>query len=1048
MFAATSITALSCSTVSLAETRRFAVPAQPAASAIRQFARQAGVPILSPAGLVTSRRVNAVHGSMEVDQALEMMLRGTRITSSRAPGGTIVLKQAGGFQQIAQNFSQESGSRPVSDSRSSNQTAAREAVELPPEPLSADIVVTGSRTVANGNSSPTPITVQTIGQLQTTTPTTVADALNKLPAFGAGGSAQQSPSASGNANGNYLNLRGFGVTRNLILLDGQRVTPTTVNGSVDVNSLPELLVQRVDVVTGGVSAVYGTDAVSGVVNYVLDHRFNGVKAVVNRGISSRGDNASWKAGLAVGTGLLDDRVHIEGSYQHFASDGLPRKDARAFGAARWCRVGNGSAAAPYRMQDNCAWSGGALAPLINTGPGQGLVFREGGVLTPFVHGALTASPGTEVGGDGTAVTQSQLLASTEVDQAFARADIAFGGDINGYVQGSYTRSKNKGAFGPFAITFFNFPTSNPYLTPAAREQLSQGGATSFLVTAPFTQQGLLTPRSVSQTTSITAGFNGKLFGDFKWNAFYTHGVSDVEITTLNNIDQTKLAASLDAAVSPSGQIECRVTITNPGLYPGCRPLNIFTPGALTAADYDYVTVDTSQTIKNTMDNAGGTIAGSPFELPAGPLVVAFTGEYRKMKLKLDSPFPTVTAIDCTGLARNCPAPTFSALYYLNATSKASASQTIWEGAAEATVPVLRNSFLGKSLEINGAVRYADYSVSGKVTTWKLGANWEPFDDLRIRVTRSQDIRAPSLYDLFQPATFSSTGFAEDLHTGQSGVLPLVSTGNPSLVPEKAKTWTAGLVYRPGWAPRFSLAVDFYSISINNAILNVGPTPTSNRLCEESGGTSSYCSLFERPLPFEDRSPANYPTRLFSRPLNAALQKVQGVDVEANYRLDLGEMANTTGVIDLRMLMSYQPRFYFKTDPTTPRYQQSGYANSAFEGPGPTSKLKFTLAADYSSGPFRLSVLERLNSGLGRDFNPNVVWAQGRLPWISYTDVSASVDIGSKKFMTMFFNVQNLFDQQPRIYSLYNSFLINFRSPIAAGDDVVGRYFTAGVRVRL
>ena len=213
---------------------------------------------------------------------------------------------------------------PALPSSSEATIAAQEGEDSP-------IVVTGSRIVRNGNSAPTPVTVVSAEQLAATTPTNIPDALNKLPAFTGSRSPNTIATGTNPGTGNYLNLRAFGTQRTLILLDGRRVPPTSYDGTVNVDVLPQALMQRVDVVTGGASAVYGSDAVTGVVNFVLDKRFEGLKGVAQGGISSRNDDESWKVGLAGGISLFGGRGHLIGSVEHTDRQGIPSKFDRPYG---------------------------------------------------------------------------------------------------------------------------------------------------------------------------------------------------------------------------------------------------------------------------------------------------------------------------------------------------------------------------------------------------------------------------------------------------------------------------------------------------------------------------------------------------------------------------------------------------------------------------------------------------------------------------------------------------------------------------------------------
>jgi outer membrane cobalamin receptor len=210
------------------------------------------------------------------------------------------------------------------------------------------VTVTGSRVISDITLSPTPITAVSADQLQSTTPTTIPDALNKLPDFYGSQTARNQGNGSGNGSSNQLNLRNLGASRTLILLDGQRVAPANQGGTVNVDTLPQMLMSRVDIVTGGASAVYGSDAVAGVVNFILDKKFTGFKYDINAGISKYGDAAEERIGFAWGTDLFGGRGHYEMSMRVFQQDMVPM-GARPYGYQNnaWVQPGSGTAADPF-----------------------------------------------------------------------------------------------------------------------------------------------------------------------------------------------------------------------------------------------------------------------------------------------------------------------------------------------------------------------------------------------------------------------------------------------------------------------------------------------------------------------------------------------------------------------------------------------------------------------------------------------------------------------------------------------------------------------------
>jgi iron complex outermembrane receptor protein len=398
----------------------------------------------------------------------------------------------------------------------------------------------------------------------------------------------------------------------------------------------------------------------------------------------------------------------------------------------------------------------------------------------------------------------------------------------------------------------------------------------------------------------------------------------------------------------NGQIVCNVTLTNPGAYPGCVPINMFGPTSASPEAISYILTRTGFNAVTTQDQVGGSIAGSPFSTWAGPVQVALSGEYRKLSLNNTSNVNPNSPINCTGIRFNCPSTL--ARYQTNALASSSGSQEVKEVAFEGDVPLLRDTRFFKELSLNGAARYTDYRTSGGVTTWKLGLVWSPDDQITFRATRSRDIRAPNLNELFAP-TALSPGTVIDRHvTGNPQVTASnITRSNLDLTPEVAKTYTVGVVLKPRFLPNFSISADYFSISIDNAITTLtGASPTVQNICEASNGTSTFCSLLVRPLPFADRTAANVLTATYTQPVNAASFKTEGVDVEANYRTGL-----LAGALALRGLVTYQPKADTQQGASFPVLQNAGVA--------PLAKVRATAQATYAIGPFTLNVQERFRS---------------------------------------------------------------------------------------
>jgi outer membrane receptor protein involved in Fe transport len=919
------------------------------------------------------------------------------------------------------------------------------------------VVVTGSRIIQDATMSPTPLTVLPVEDLQVTTPSNIADGLNKMPEFIGSQTARSVNNASSDSAANVLNLRNFGGQRTLVLLDGQRVVASNTNGTVNVDTLPQILVQRVDVVTGGASAVYGSDAVSGVVNFVLDKRFTGVKVNANSGISTYGDAATYKFAAAAGTDLFGGRGHIEGSMDYFHSDPLydfQRPEAGNNGD--WILTGSGTAANPFVDTPNgnltqfsyggkitCA--GTAANPCLANGQ----QFIRDGVIGPFNPGTPTGTANISSGGDGTHNLYSNITASARLAQAFARFSYNINDDVTFWMSARGAEGENRANFVQSYIQTGNVPNvffkNNPYL-PAAAQALLAGGTSNTFQMSKYNMNlgyGNSTFKSVGtdRVLTVAGGLDGSLFGKYDWHVYYSHGEDRQKEDDPTNINNQYLTAAEDVRLNSAGNPVCYVSTTpSAGLYPGCVPLNLFGPTSLTLDGWKYYVRDTYYIQTNKLDDLSGSIAGTVFDLPAGPVKAALSAEMRWMGFDIQSNGAPGT-VDCTGLSSICN-NTVSLWQGNTATPLSPVSESVWEAALEVGIPILKDLPLVQSFSADIAGRHTDYSTSGPVDTWKIGLDWHINDDFRLRGTTSIDIRAPTLNDLFSPILLNHQGFTDLLTTG-SQTIPVQSQGNPNLVPEIARTYTGGIVFTPTWFSGFTTSLDYYSINMTNAIGTIGASNTTvQKLCNQSGGTSPLCALYVRPFPYSNTTAANFPTLLINEALNTAFQKTEGWDLEVNYGFDAADVIDSVpGSFNLRFLGNYQPVNESSQFPGAPLSFQ------AFPKGHVTSFIA------YSLGTWTMTLEDRWLSSWSRKTLANDVYVNPRVSSYNYLD--ATLD---KKFtvddaaLDMYLTVQNLTDLKFPVATNNNStpdlYYMGVQGVVTTQYDAIGRYFTLGIRARL
>jgi len=934
---------------------------------------------------------------------------------------------------------------------------------------SQDIVVTGSRIVANGYQAPTPVTVVSSTELLKKAPESLAAGLETLPQFKmSSGSNVTSSQARATNSGNYLNLRGLGEIETLLLLDGQRLPPTSYVGTTDANIIPQALIQRVDVVTGGASAAYGSDAVAGVVNFILDTKFEGVKGSAQYGISSRGDDHQVKANLAFGKNFLNDRLHVEGSFDYFYQPGIPNNGERPYGgnySGGWVDVGSNpdrpcSAGQcpenPFTPTFNVRLANGTYGTLVNAGRNAaqaaaasgstpfslaGYTFGPNGSYHKADLGTPTGTPNFNVGGADTAVSfGTTLTSSLKSKQGFGRLDYDFGGDTTAFLQGSYTNSQTQFVTVAAGTQFQSFQifADNAFLPTGFRDQMNAEGITSFVGSRVEADQTPKRAYDDNTARTLLGGIKGKL-SDFNWSVTGSYGDSDLKVRHSGNFNQQKWFAALDAVRGPQGNIVCRVTITNPGLMDDCVPWNLFGNGSPSKASYDYFQEDSTFRVKSRQTDVAANISGPIFNLPAGPVNLAVGGEFRHQYLNVTSNNDPATPIDLTGLRTY--AGTYNLKYNSTNQGKAHGTQNVKEAYGEIAVPLLRDKSFFQSLDLNAAGRYTDYSVSGGIWAWKVGGSWVPTEQIRLRSTYSQDIRAPTLNELFAGVS-STRGTFTDIHTGVNTNTIRLTQGNPDLKPEIARTFTAGVVWQPTFLPGFSASLDYYHIKIKDQISSLG-TDDLNQRCEDSGGTDPLCAFINRPYPFSDHSAANFPTSISTVPFNQASAVTYGWDYELNYRLRMGQVFGADpSRVDFRLIGNYTPSYITRTGPTVTPVQLAGVAAGAG-----VPRHKFTVSAQFTEGPLSFGFDVRFIGVMHYTKVDTLYYANNRLAPAAYLGANISYDLNIKGHtVTLFATGTNLTDHfhfAPQANAQPTEFYPSFQSFY----DVVGAYFAGGVRFK-
>ncbi|WP_340267978.1 TonB-dependent receptor plug domain-containing protein [Sphingobium mellinum] len=918
----------------------------------------------------------------------------------------------------------------------------------------SDIIVTGTRIARDGSQAPSPMTVSTAEDLKKVAPTSLIAGLTQLPQFSGSltnTSARSIAAIVGN-HGDFVNLHAIGAVRTLVLQDGRRLSPTTFTGLIDTSIIPQLLVKRVEVVTAGASATYGSDAVSGVVNFILDDKFKGLKGVVQGSIASRGDNENYRVALAYGA-QIGDRINIVASVERYQTGGFKFQDRPPYGnyniAVGSVPGGGTPGLAPNPLVDgrNIRFALATAGGNILSGPFANYVFTTPGVYRPIDVGTRTGSPGLFVGGDYHKWDGQWQAVPATTNTAFLRVNFEASDDITAFIQVNGANTKQRYADGdgrvgqgqtlyPLNRTYF---TENPFLPPAMASALVGAGQSSFKMSRMILETANNGTHDDSNYYNAALGLKGGL-GGFHWDLTYQHSWSKYRSKN-KDIRQDRFAAATDAVLSPSGQIVCRPTLDpDPAVrarFAGCVPLNLFGQGAPSADALAYIRDVSQYAAVTKLDNVAANITGDLFNLPAGAVSVAVGAEYRKSSLDMTSNSDPLILADPTGL-RNLP--TNAARFLLNNFATAHGSYNVKEAYGEIAVPIFKDQPFAKSLELNGAARVTDYSTSGTVTTWKGGAVWEVLDGLRFRATRSRDIRAPTLFDLYnRGAAIDATFF--DPHLQKQIVVSRVTRGNPDLKPEVANTLSLGVVVQPRAIPGFTLSVDYYDVKLKGAIQSLN-TDIAARTCEASGGTSPLCALIVRnpALPYSDRSDANAARAIINTPANLAGLKTRGFDIEASYRHPL-----FGGDLFTRLFVTYVDRYTIQDSALQAPVELAGWTEGIISSVGASvSKVRASLQATYSTDRFSVTAQERMIGRMKR--GPINIWAEPDLPAVFYTDLTLSYKLGEDRDSELFFTANNLFDRKPPFIATGPSPGL-YMATLTDVYDTVGLAFTAGVRFK-
>lgn len=982
---------------------------------------------------------------------------------------------------------QEAGTQPASGKAASNSSLE-------------EIVVTGSRLESSTFNTPNPVTVIGSKDIENLGLVNVGDVVGELPQNSNFFAANNVGLGNFNVGAQLANLRGlnpFFGTRTLTMVDTQRVVPQATGGGVDLTLIPSMLVENVEVVTGGASAVYGSDAVAGVVNILLDKKLNGLKFQADYGQTSHHDGGDTHFSVGYGNNLGDRSHFVVGAEYENSEDIGICSQVRA-----WCKNGaalftnNQNPSLPhYIIGPNATLANqsqtGVLtpctipAPVCIPGPVPQFIFNDAGTAASPYNPGLYAdgagvfgfSQGAGAAGVG-AYDGTTLRPSVKRYTGLAYLDFNITDSLKSFLEVSFARSEAvnpvaNGAIGPIALEVAkgvfvplssHISPDNAYL-PA---QFQPGGANALAPRGALLGYNMnaIDParnETNNDTVRVTGGLSGTISQDWRWDTYFEYGQNKNDQHLFNNVVGSYLQFALDAVHDPNtGNIACRATLPGPAFNPkaaGCVPLDLFGSRNASAAGlaYAFRTLMEFSTLKQEV--VAGNIHGNLFRgFGAGPIQAGVGIEARR---------------DTSDVTHDLANQPWYTDYFLSYGLDYAGKISVVEGYSEIKAPIVQDRPFAKYLEFGAAFRETNNkntnrtagaatdgeSVTHNISSWKLNTIWDVTDWFRFRGTRSRDVRAAGfreLYESYAVAAGGPFGTITNPQTNQTQVVTALTGGNINLEPEKADTTTFGLVFSPKSGPleRFRFSADWYRITIDNPItgppFGLGVQNIVN-LCFQ--GQQAFCDR----ITFG--TPGNYSTitTINNTAVNLGHYEIRGVDFETSYRLPLTSLSHSLrGDLSFRLLTSllYNMTVDAGLGSAPVNYAGQTGPTAAFGGFNTSPRWQSNFFLTYANGPFTGTLQARyIGHGTfesitalngtpvppGNPDYPNTI-NNNSVASATYLNLSASYDIGDH--FSVFARIDNLLNKDPPVAPGGNGYPTN---PVYF--DTYGLVWKLGVRAR-
>lgn len=939
------------------------------------------------------------------------------------------------------------------------------------------IQVTGTRIARVGMIAPSPITSITAEQIRASGATTLGDLLNQLPSLSPTFNLSNSSRFIGTAGVGQLDLRGMGTARTLVLVNGRRhVGATSGSTAVDTNTIPVEWIERVEVITGGASAIYGADAVAGVVNFILRRDFDGWEARVQYGKPEEGDFDQRFGSISGGFNFAENRGSVGMAFE-FSEQGRYGRQSREIGRQSLINFTNPN----FDPTQPASQTNPIRTP---QGPGGLFGFSTGGRFVaggvPYIFLPDGSFRRQNLGlVDGTSCINCDFLdlnAVADLSPSLERfsfntiLNYQFNDDHGVTIEFKYANNSSDFRAQPSFDGNLRIRRDNPFISPALASILNAAGITAptqtFGIARFNVDAGRRGEEVERKTTRAVIALEGFLTSDWTYDASLVYGETTVNRLNLANRINERFQAGFDTARDPSGNIVCRGSIDPGAINPntgriysafatsGCVPFSIFGDGAVNEAARNFFNVDSPNKTKLTQYVATATVSNSSlFELPAGSLGFAGGLEYRRETSREDT-----DPLSSAGLT------------FLNAIPSRRGSYDVSEAFAEISAPILSDLPGIDSLILDLAARVSDYDTIGNTETWRLGLDWRIITDLRLRATRGQAVRAPNIAELFNPqsqnfaavadpcdsrpglgiatapdpalrrANCAALGIPANFIDRTAATTPGVTGGNPDLREESARSESIGLVWTPEMVPGLGLSIDYWQIDLEDAIGAVAAQTIANRCVDNPGGINNvFCSAITRAgaTEFIDSQGRVFPPFeiSFFRAVSENLQRLfrSGVDVEVSYEYQLlGGRMNTT------LVTSY----YDKSQD----FAFQDFPNEFVEAVGTIVQPRWraTLNNTFAHGNWRFGVESRYVDNVLRVTRTSFASSPGQFAPIRFGshvvhDINVRYTLGDSG-LTLSGGIDNVTDKDPPL-NVFGDTASN------AVYDTIGRFFYVGATYR-